>query len=244
MRRNVLLNLCLMILAIHVYAADGATQDIDRICRFTFPGTPQVTQVPGLRNYLYETDSCSYLVQVKPVTKKGVVADTTSLYAFYGGVVNGILRGFHATLIGKKSQAINGLRGYEVEYVKGDKDRKPVSMSTRMLLLGDRLVVFTFSAPFSRFISLKPLKEKFFASFSLQKDSTLAEAVTAPIPASDTTPTPAYDSVKAGRHIAGDHPELVRSNTLKFIISFAASILLLAGTLYILVRWKKRKAGN
>src|SRR5580698_9812110 len=120
MRKNVLLNLCLMLVAVHLYAADGVTQDIDRICRFTFPGTPQVTESPGLKNYLYETDSCSYLVQVKPVTKKNVIADTASLYAFYGGVVNGIIRGFHATLIGKKPQAINALRGYEVEYIKGD----------------------------------------------------------------------------------------------------------------------------
>ena len=244
MRRNVLLNLCLMILTAHLCAADAVTQDIDRICRFTFPGAPQVTQVPGLKNYLFETDSCSYLVQVKPVTQKGVVADTASLYAFYGGVANGVLRGFHATLIGKKPQAINGLRGYEVEYVKGDKDHKPVSLCTRMLLLGDRLVVYTFSSPFSRFIALKPLKEKFFDSFYLHKDSTLAEVVSAPIPPSDTTPTPTYDSVRASLHPASDHPELVRSNTLKFIISFAASILLLAGTLYILVRWKKRESGN
>jgi hypothetical protein len=244
MRRYVLLNLFLVILAVHIYAADGVTQDIDRICRLTFPGTPQVTQVPGLKNYLYETDSCSYLVQVKPVTKKGIVADSTSLYAFYGGVVNGILRGFHATLIGKKPQAITALRGYEVEYIRGDKDHKPVSLCTRMLLLGDRLVVYTFSSPYSRNIELKPLRGKFFDSFYLHKDSMLADAVTAPVPASDTTATPAFDSVRAGQHPAADHPELVRANTLKFIISFAASILLLAGTLYILVRWKKRKAGN
>ena len=250
MRKIVLLNLCLCLLALNIYASDGVRQDIEKVCSFTFPAPPSITDVLGMKNYWYHTDTCSYLVQLKPMTNKGVVKDSASLYAFYGGVVKGVLRGFSATLIGKKPVDINGMPGEEVEYIKGDENHQPVSVCTRLLLLGDHLVIYTFSAPYSRFISLKYAQTSFFASFStdlnrlISQSAKPAATATTVSASADTvsTPTPIFDSVSAQAHPVSEHPELVRSNTLHFIISFAACISLLALTLYGLVKWKKRHA--
>jgi hypothetical protein len=242
MRKNILLSLCLLIAAVHCYSADAVVQDTEHICQITMPGMPHVSIVPGMKNYFYRTDSCSYLIQVKPLTQKGVISDTATLNSFYSGIEKGLLRGFKASLISTKPINILGIRSQQLEYVKGDEAHQPVSVIARLMLFRGQLIIYTFSAPYSKFVELKPLREVFFNSFSL--DSTAFKKVVKADPsalalAQDSTPTPQYDSVVAKQHTK-THTELVRPNTLHFIISFAACILLLAGILYVLVTWRKR----
>lgn len=241
MKRHILPALCLIMITASAYATDSVTQEVDKVCSLNFPATPHFTNAQGLKNYLYMTDSCSYLVQVKPMTKEGVVHDTGTLSAFYGGIVKGILRGERGTLIGSKRIDILGLRGEEMEYIKADKDHQPISECSRILLLDGRLIVYSFSAPYGRFVTLKYARDRFFASFSISRDKPVETAKPAAMQASDTTPTPIFDSVVSHLPATADHTELVNRNTLNFIISFAVCILLLAGILYVLIRWKKRK---
>ena len=243
MRRNVLLTLCLIELTANIYAADGIKQDIDKTCWFTFPATPHLTDVHGLKNYIYETDSCSYIAQIKPLTNTGIVHDTGTLWAFYGGIVKGILRGDRATFIGSKRIEVNGLSGEEMEYIKVDKDHQPISQCTRILLINGKLLAYTFSAPYAKFMALRKLKDAFFSSISfddikhIEQLSAAAVADTS-IPA---TPTPVFDSAVSRLPKTAVHTELVKRNTLHFIISFAVCIFLLAAILYVLVRWKKKQ---
>ena len=243
MRRNVLLSLCLIILTVNVYAVDGIKQDIDKTCWFTFPATPHLTDVHGLKNFIYETDSCSYVVQIKPLTNLGIVHDTATLSAFYGGIVKGILRGDRATLIGTKRFEVAGLSGVEMEYIKVDKDHQPVSECTRILLINGKLLAYSFSSPYAKFIALRKFKDAFFNSINFDGIKHLEQfAISAPIDtAIPATPTPVFDSAVSRLPRTAVHTELVKSNTLNFIISFAASIFLLAGILYVLVRWKKKQ---
>jgi hypothetical protein len=189
MRKNALLYLCLMMSACTY--ADGGRQDIEDICSISFPAPAHITALPWVKNYFYSTDTCSYLVQVKPPVKKDVVVDTASLYAFYRGAVKGILRGYHGTLIGQKNIIIDGVLGAEVEYIKPDENHKPESVCTRMLLLGDRLVLYTFSSPYSHFMGYRHLKDSFFVSFAVHH----ARAAMPAAAMQDSTPTPRYDSV-------------------------------------------------
>jgi hypothetical protein len=173
--------------------------------------------------------------------------DTATLHAFYAGIVKGVLRGARGTLIGHKPVDINGREGEELEYVKGDKDHQPVSVCSRILLINGSVVVYTFSAPYSNFSAYRHLQEHFFASFGIDKDakqSKLSTVDTSRTATIDTGlfPTPLYDSVMAKPHPAKVHTELVKSNTLHFIVSFALCILLLAAILYVLVRLKKRNS--
>lgn len=249
MKKYVLLNLCLIFLAVTLHAADGVTQDIDKICHFTFPFAPQTSEVGGMRNYLCPTDSCSYLVQIKPLVKAGIVRDTATLRAFYSGIVKGILRGAHGSLIGHKKVDADGLVAEELEYIKGDKDHQPLSICSRILLLDGRVIVYTFSAPYSRFSALRHSQDQFFSSFQTDKEAAKSQLITSAdsLPtavAEDTFLQPVTDTMAAHPHPAVIHTELVRSNTLHFIVSFALCILLLAAILYLLVRWKKKRGGN
>ena len=243
MRRNVLLNLCLIILTVHAYAADSIKQDIDKTCWFTFPATPHLTDVHGLKNYIHETDSCSYIAQIKPLTNTGIVHDTATLWAFYGGTVKGILRGDRATFIGSKRIEVNGLSGVEMEYIKVDKDHQPISQCTRILLINGKLLAYSFSAPYAKFMALRKLKDTFFNSISFDdikhvEQLSAASAIDSYAPA---TPTPVLDSAISRVQRTAVHTELVKRNTLHFIISFAVCIFLLASILYVLVRWKKKQ---
>ena len=245
MKKYVLLNLCLILLAVTLRAADY-TQEIDRIGHFSFPAAPQISDAGGMTNYLGNADSCSYLVQIKPLVKAGVVKDTATLHAFYAGIVKGILRGAHGTLIGHKPVDIKGREGEELEYVKGDKDHQPVSVCSRILLINGNVVVYTFSAPFSNFIPYRHLQDHFFDSFIIDKEALQSKISTVDTSciAADTGlfSTPISDTASAGPRPAVVHTELVRSNTLHFIVSFALCILLLAAILYVLVRLKKRNS--
>lgn len=237
MKKHVLLNLCLFVMAFDTCAAEGVTQDLDKICRITFPAAPQISQAGGRKDYALMTDSCSYLVQVIP-NVKAVVHDTFTLSHLYSSTVNGIIRGYHGTLIGTKHISLNGLDGQDLEYVKPDKDHQPLYIHARIFLIYDHLLVYSFSAPYSRFADMKEIRERFFSSFALNKAKNIAAIANAD---TDNVPTPTYDSVISSLHPVTVHTELVRSGTLKFIFSFALCILLLAGIVYILVRWKKKK---
>jgi hypothetical protein len=248
MKRIVLLNLCLILVTTSVFAADGVTQEVDKICRFTFPTAPIVTESHGHRDYFSETDSCSYLVQVEPAIRKIVIFDTTSLYRFYSTMVSGILQGYHATLIGEKHINIKGLRLEEFEYLKKDPQQHLISISARILFLNGRFIIYSFQAPNGRFMELKYIKDRFFASLAVAGDIPLSQlynesdSIQQDQTKSDITtiPTPTYDSVASHLPATAVHTELVKRNTLYFIISFAVSISLLAGILYILVRWRKK----
>jgi len=230
--------------------ANGVRQDIERICSFQFPGVPQVTEVEGIKNYMYPTDSCSYLVQIRPVTKTGVINDSATLNAFYGGAIKGILRGFKASKISEKQIRINGLIGEELEYIRADRDRQPVSVCSRILMLRGHLVVYTFSSPYSRFAGFKYARDIFFSSIVIKGEnvsgqSTILKDTAVLTSDKDSLPTPVFDSVTARLHLVPVHRELVKSNTIHFAISFVACILLLLGVLYIWVRIRKQtKSGN
>ena len=101
MRKIVLLSLSLMMMAVTMLAAD-VTQNMDNKFSFRFPAQPEIKEVMGVRNYVYTTDTSSYLVQVKAFDKQAVVHDTATLSSFYGGTVKGILRGAKGSLIARK----------------------------------------------------------------------------------------------------------------------------------------------
>jgi hypothetical protein len=249
MRKNVLLSLCLAMLVLTVSAAGEVTQDIEKICSFKFPGLPRITEVPGVRSYLYSTDSCSYLVQIKPSIKAGVVTDSATLRAFYGGAVKGILRGFRGSLISDKQIRIKGLSGEQLEYVRVDQHHQALSVCSRILLLRGRLIIYTFSAPYSRFTSLRYLQDHFFVSFAVDEIGSALRSAAGHdssgggMAAADTgsTPTPIYDSVRGKLDPAPVHSDLVRPGTFHFAISFVVCILLLLALVYSIVRWRKRK---
>lgn len=244
MKKYVLLNLCFIALAFALHAASGVNQQIDRVGSFTFPFPPHISDVAGMRNYLCTTDSCSYLVQVKPLNKAGVIHDTATLHAFYSGSVKGIMRGAHGSLIGEKPVYLHGAEAEEIEYVKGDKDHQPISVCSRILLIKGNVVVYSFSAPYERFIALRHLRDQFFESFQIDSLPSTQKVIadSAHTVSADTADfaTPLFDSVSQVKHPVVVHTELMRPNTVHFIVSFALCILLLASILYILVRWKKR----
>ena len=247
MRKNVLLNLCLMMLSVQLFAAD-ATQDIAGICSFRFPAKPMTNEVMGMKNYVYTSDSDSYLVQIKPVTKQGVIHDTLTLSAFYGGTAKGILRGANGTLIASRHIAVNGLLGEQIEYTKRIADGPAVKIMSRIILINDQVLVYSFIAPLVNAADLEKVRDQFFNSFTLNKGLKVIQIhpktdTSAAVMASadtDMLATPMFDSMTGHRQAVVVHTELVKSNTLHFIISFAACILLLAGIFYVLVRWKKK----
>ena len=244
MKKNTLLNLCLMLLALNVCAAGGVRQDIDKVCSFSFPAKPQYGEVDGWKEYLFQTDSCRYLVEVRPLSKSGVVVDTASLYAFFQGVVKSTIRGYKATLLGQKPVIVGGLRGYQVEYIKPPTAPNLETVSTRMLLLGNQVVKYSFSTPYRHYIAYAVLKDSFFQSFALYKGEHIAGNIDSAALSHDTIPTPVFDSVATQLHISPVHTELVKSNTLHFAISFVVCILVLLGLLYAIVRWRKQDATN
>lgn len=244
MRKIVLLIIGLGLFAMQINAA-SVRQDIKKICSFSFPAAPQVGTIAGWTDYLYQTDSCRYLVEVRPLSKPGVIVDTVSLKAFYEGMVNSIIKGYNATLIGKKPISVKGLRAYEVEYIKKNTAPNIESACTRMILMGNEVVKYTFAAPYKDFISYAALKDTFFESFALYKGERITGKIDSAALAHDTTPTPKYDSVvTAIKGVNNNANSLLRPGTLQFVISFVASIALLAGLLYILVRWRKNKTAN
>jgi hypothetical protein len=256
MRKNAFLNLFLIVLSVHVFAADGVTQTIDGICRFTFPHAARVSESVGVKSYMYSSDSGIYLVQVKPLIQKDVVKDSTTLRAFYKGIAKGILRGFHAAVTGSKPFVAAGTHGEEIEYVKSNENRQPISVSSRMLLLGDYLIIYTFSAPYNIYPTQVAARDSFFSSFaegsggsaasdhaSMTYQSNIASHDSSQLVYGDSTPTPMFDSVLRA-HKSETSGKLMKSNTLYFIFSFATSILFLAGILYILIRWKKKNTNS
>jgi hypothetical protein len=238
--KNLLLSLSLLILSLDISAA-GTRQDIDHICSVGFPGSPQVIQMKGIHNYQYFTDTSAYLVQVEPITKKGVLKDSATLSAFYGGAIRGILRGFKASELGHKPILINGLEGMELEYVRPGRDHKPESVDSRMLMIRGRLVVYSFSAPYELYAPQRYLRDSFFSSIRIGTGIGDSAATSRGLAATDTTsiPTPRYDSVMAAAHQSAEHTDLLRPNTFHFVISFAISILLLLAVVYLVVRWRK-----
>ena len=132
------------------------------------------------------------------------------------------------------------MRGQEFEYVKGNEHQQPVSVCSRTVVLNGYLIVYSFSAPYSRFAAQKDGQDRFFASFKLDEKLPVSQltdsAGVAPAPAIAT------NGVVSGQPQASIHTELVKPNTLYFIISFAGSILLLIGILYVSARlWKSKE---
>jgi hypothetical protein len=239
MKKIVLLNLCLVVTFV-LSASQWTRQDIGKLCSFSFPAAPHITDVRDIQDYIYNTDSSSYLVQVRAVAKKGVIGDTATLNAFYKGVQDGVIRGYKASLIGTKPIMAEGLRAQEVEFTKGSENHQAIGTCCRILLLNDHMIVYSFSAPFDRFASQKKNQERFFASFSLpgselhrQYNDTVVNASEVHIIA------PAGSAVPAAP--ATIHTELVKPNTLHFIISFVVAILLLAGIVYLIVSRRNKK---
>lgn len=247
MRKNVLLNLCLMIFSTQLFAAD-ITQDIAGICSLRFPAKPVINEVMGMKNYVYTTDSDSYLVQIKPVTKQGIVYDTLTLSAFYAGTVKGILRGANGSLIGSRHIAVNGLLGEQIEYTKRAANGPAIKIMSRIFVINDQVLIYSFIVPLVIAADLEKDRDNFFNSFTVNKNLKIIQLHSRGDSASlnsvstdtDMLATPMFDSITGHRPAVSVHTELVRSNTLHFIISFAVCILLLAGVLYVLVRWKKK----
>ena len=238
MKRNVLLNLCLILLAVNVFA-DGVTQDVDKVFSLEFPAAPRTGNMPGVRGFLYMTDSCSYMVRMTPMTKQDAIKDSASLSAFYGGTVKGIIRASSGTLLGSKPVDIQGIQGFELDYVQGGRGHL-VAVTSRILLTQGHLIVYTFTTPFEHASAMQHLKKHFFESFSLDKEQLDHINATDTTTAKVQTATPIFDSVTA--QTPKPKIELVNPSTLHFIISFAICILVLAGILYLIVRLKKRAA--
>lgn len=166
MRNTVLLNLCLMFLSVHSFAAD-ISQDIAGICSFRFPARPDSSETGGMKIYVYTTDSDSYLVQVKAFTKKSVIYDTLTLAAFYDGTVKGILRGANGTLIDEKNIRVNGLIGRQIEYTKSMAGGPAVRVTSRLLFLNDEFIVYSYIVPLVNASDMEKYRAQFFSSFAV-----------------------------------------------------------------------------
>ena len=241
-KKSLILNLCLMLLVSNVCVAGGVRQDIDKVCSFSFPAKPQYGEIDGWKEYLFQTDSCRYLVELRPLSKSGVVVDTVSLYAFYQGAVKSTIRGYNATLLGQKPVLVGALRGYQVEYIKTKTAPNLETVCTRMVLLGNQVVKYSFSTPYRHYIAYAALKDSFFQSFALYKGEIITSNLDSAALIHDKISTPTFDSVTTQLHIGSVHTELVKSNTLHFAISFVVCILLLLGLLYVIVRRRKQDA--
>jgi hypothetical protein len=251
MKKIGFLNLCICMLAIHVYSASSVRQNIDNVCSLTFPAAPHMAAVHGRTEYLYETDSCSYLVQIIPITESNMIHDSAGLAKFYKGTVKGIIRAASGSEIGHKDIDVSGLAGEDLEYTRGGDGHPPVSIRSRIVVLKDHLVIYSFTAPYSRFATMKEAMGEFFASFSKEPGRPVKETLARldagaaiPVTADSASTVPIGNDALSPVQPIPVHTDLVRSNTLRFIISFAACISLLAFTLYGLVRWKKRNTNE
>jgi hypothetical protein len=126
-------------------------------------------------NYVYQTDSCSYLAQVKPYIDGGKVHDSATLAAFYDGMSKGMLKGAKGTMLRKDSIEIGALKAIELEYVRGDEHSLPVTVCSRALLVNGQVIVYSFTAPTSRYERMKGAKDKFLSSITFNKDSVLIQ---------------------------------------------------------------------
>jgi hypothetical protein len=171
MKKILLPFLCFTLLTLTAFAADWPRQEITKAISFGFPAKARITTAFDQVNYLYSADTCSYLVQTKPYKEGGKVNDSTTLEAFYNGVAKGIIKGAKATLVHKNDMYVNGLRGIELEYVKGDQFSHPVTVGTRILLVDDLLLVYSFTAPSQSYAAMHSLEEQFLSSITIAKDS-------------------------------------------------------------------------
>ena len=133
MKKPLFFIFCFLFLALSLSAAGWLRQDIAKIASFRFPAQPHISVTGNLTNYLYLTDSCSYLVQTKAYNDEGKVHDNITLLAFYDGMVKGMIKGAKGTFVRKDSIGVAGLKGVEVEYVKGDQHSLWRSRSTSLL---------------------------------------------------------------------------------------------------------------
>ena len=226
-----------------IKASDWVRQNVSDFCTFDFPVTPTVTDINGRTDYLYVTDSCYYLVKFTTIARNNIIRDSATLFNFYVGITKGILKGETATELRKDPILINGLQAMELQYVAADQHRQPITVCSHILLANRKLIVYTFSAPYRKYEDQKNLKERFFASFTLKSERGLAQykndADSASYSDKSSLSAPAPDASTAAEAQAG-HSDLFKPNTLRFILSFAGSILALAGLLYFIVRWRKR----
>jgi hypothetical protein len=226
-----------------IRASDWVRQDVSGFCTFAFPATPTVTDINGRTDYLYVTDSSYYLVKFTTIARNNIIRDSATLFNFYVGITKGILKGETATELRKNPILINRLEAMELQYVAADQNRQPITVCSHILLVNRKLIVYTFSAPYRKYENQKSLKDRFFGSFLLKNDNGLLQykndADSASYSDKSSLSAPAPDASTTAEAQAG-HTDFFKPNTLRFILSFAGSILALAGLLYFIVRWRKR----
>lgn len=222
------------------WPAEWRVMNIKGLFTISLPGEPRVSDAVDMRNYVLQSDSNSFLIQVKQLKKNVNIADSATLEAFYQGAVKGITRGTKASLIGSKAIRINGFSGQEMEFIKGGDSLPPVYSIARIFLIKSNMVVFSFSAPYSVFERQKTLSAHFLNSFravagtkvwqftdSADMVRTTASSNSAPVPPQDLP--------------ANLHTELVKPNTMYFVMSFTGAILLLSALLFFSVRLIKSR---
>ena len=175
MKKTLLLVLCILLVSAYVSAADGQQKDITKVVSLRFPGPPQVSGRADQTNYIYQTDSCSYLAQVKPYIDGGKVHDSATLAAFYEGMSKGMLKGAKGTVLRKESIEVGTLKAMKLEYVRGDEHSLPVTVCSHALLVNGQVIVYSFTAPTSRYDRMKGTKAKFLSSITFNKDSVLIQ---------------------------------------------------------------------
>ena len=175
MKKTLLSILSVLLIVDHISAAEGQLRDVTKVVSIRFPGVPQVSGRLDQTNYIYQTDSCSYLVQVKPYIDQGKVHDSATLAAFYDGMSKGMLKGAKGTILRMDSIEVGKLKAMELEYVRGDEHSLPVTVCSRALLVNSQVIVYSFTAPTSRYDRMKGAKGKFLSSITFNKDSVLIQ---------------------------------------------------------------------
>lgn len=175
MKKTLLSILSVLLMVAHISAADGPLKDVTKVVAIWFPGVPQVSGRLDQTNYIYQTDSCSYLVQVKPYIDQGKVHDSATLAAFYDGMSKGMLKGAKGTVLRIDSIEVDKLKAMELEYVRGDEHSLPVTVCSRALLVNGQVIVYSFTAPTQRYERMKAAKDKFISSITFNKDSVLIQ---------------------------------------------------------------------
>ena len=220
-------------------------QDIGGLASIEYPTVPVATDVRDRTDILLMTDSCYYLTKITKEARNYNIRDSVSLIRFYKGVATGILKGDKGRKTIESVEKIQDKHALALEYISSDINQRPIVISSMIVLVNGRLIVYSFSAPTSRFVFYTALRERFFHSFSLADADQLVQfnfnADTSTVASGiHTLPAPPAPDSASAAAVRSTHSELVKDNTLHFILSFAGSILGLAAILYLIVRWRKK----
>ncbi len=225
MMRKTLLSLLFFAASLSAMAGAPVQQRLTGVVSVAFPSAPRATHVGDQQNYLYETDTCAWLAQVRPYEEDGHVHDSVTLASFYDGMAKGILRAAKGTEIHRSDIRIGGLRALEIEYIKGESRSLPSTVCSRAIKVNGNIVIASFTAPTQLYNGMTAMRDRFFSSIMLDHDSTLQEYP--PYVRVDSA-APAATAPAAS---AGDSTAVATQAPVAFMDSHAGSVVKMIGLL-------------